>query len=76
MFKMIAAVSSSNNIKEESELDKEHYKARERERKHIAVGSEVWPSCVKAVKANLICAGCLQHISPLRIAGSLRQRAM
>lgn len=64
--------SSSNDNREESEDDRE----RKRKRKHVVVGLEVRPSYIEVAKANLIYAGCLQHISLPPMARSLRQGAM
>ena len=46
--------SSGDDDKEESELDREQRHADGSERKHVAVGSGVQPSCVEVVEANLI----------------------
>jgi hypothetical protein len=67
--------SSSNDNREESEDDREQHK-RKRKRKHVVVGLELRLSYIEVAKANLIYAGCLQHISLPRMAGSLRQGAM
>ena len=64
--------SSGDDERGGSELDREQRKARVRKRKHVAVGFEVPPSCVAVTKADLICIGCLQHVSPPRMAGLLR----
>lgn len=61
-----------DNNENESELDRQQREVRTRHRKHVAVGSKARPYCVKSTRTKLTCVGCLQHVSSLWMARSLR----